>query len=133
MSENTEFMPELTLTPNEGAAAQAAAPEAPGLTLEPTASETAVQQADQAARDANAVKLDESMLSEPERKMVDDFAQKIDIRDSNVVLQYGAAAQKNIAGFSESALSKVRTKDLGEVGDALAGLVGELQNFGQQE
>ena len=65
--------------------------------------------------------------------MVDDFAQKIDIRDSNVVLQYGAAAQKNIAGFSESALSKVRTKDLGEVGDALAGLVGELQNFGQQE
>lgn len=133
MSDNTEFMPELTLTPDAGAAAQAKAPEAPSLTLEPTASETAVQQVDQAARDANAVKLDESMLSEPERKMVEDFAQKIDIRDSNVVLQYGAAAQKNIAGFSESALSKVRTKDLGEVGNALAGLVGELEHFGQQE
>ena len=65
--------------------------------------------------------------------MVDDFAQKIDITDSNVVLQYGAAAQKNIASFSENTLNSVRTKDLGEVGDALAGLVGELQNFGQEE
>lgn len=132
MSDNTEFMPELTLTPDAAAAVQAA-PEAPRLTLDPAAAETAARPADQAARDATAVKLDESMLSEAERKMVGDFAQKIDIRDSNVVLQYGAAAQKNIAGFSESALSKVRTKDLGEVGDALAGLVGELEHFGQQE
>ncbi|MDE6108626.1 MAG: toxic anion resistance protein, partial [Oscillospiraceae bacterium] len=51
----------------------------------------------------------------------------------NLVLQYGAAAQKNIAGFSESALNKVRTKDLGEVGNDLAKLVGELENFGQEE
>ena len=65
--------------------------------------------------------------------MVDDFAQKIDITDSNLVLQYGAAAQKNIASFSESALSNVKTKDLGQVGDALSQLVGELKTFGQPE
>ena len=65
--------------------------------------------------------------------MVNDFSEKIDITDSNMVLQYGAAAQKNIASFSENTLNSVRTKDLGEVGDALAGLVGELQNFGQEE
>ena len=87
----------------------------------------------QKARDAKAVQLDESQLTEAERKMVNDFAQKIDITDSSVVLQYGAAAQKNIAGFSENTLNSVRTKDLGEVGEALAGLVGELQNFGQEE
>ena len=136
MADNTDFTPELTLTPDlntAAATAEARAPEAPNLTLDPSTADAAVKQADQAARDANAVHLDESMLSEPERKMVADFAEKIDIKDSNVVLQYGAAAQKNIAGFSESALGKVRTKDLGEVGDALAGLVGELQNFGQQE
>ncbi len=136
MSENTDYTPELTLAPNlntAAAAAAAAAAEAPTLTLDPSAAEAAVKQADQAARDANAVRLDESMLSAAEQKMVADFSEKIDITDANLVLQYGAAAQKNIAGFSESALSKVRTKDLGEVGDALAGLVGELQNFGQEE
>ena len=131
MSDELNMTPELTLTPNTDTAV-AAAP-APELTLDPLAAEKEVVQADQAARDAKAVKLDESMLSEAERKMVADFSEKIDIKDSNLVLQYGAAAQKNIAGFSESALSKVRTKDLGEVGDALAGLVGELQNFGQEE
>ena len=65
--------------------------------------------------------------------MVDDFAQKIDLTDTNVVLQYGAAAQKNIAGFSESTLNSVRTKDLGEVGDALSALVVELKGFGGEE
>ena len=133
MSDNANFTPELTLTPDLDTAAAAQAAEPPTLTLDPSGSEAAVQRADQAARDANAVKLDDSMLTEAEKKMVDDFAQKIDITDSNMVLQYGAAAQKNIAGFSESALSKVRTKDLGEVGDALSNLVGELQNFGQEE
>ena len=67
------------------------------------------------------------MLSEAERKMVDDFAQKIDVTDSNVVLQYGSAAQKNIASFSENALNSVKTKDLGEVGEALSDLVVELK------
>ncbi len=131
MSDNTDFTPELTLTPNTDTAAAVQA--APELTLDPTAAEKEVTKADEALRDANAVKLDESMLTEAERKMVSDFSEKIDIRDSNLVLQYGAAAQKNIAGFSESALGKVRTKDLGEVGKDLAGLVGELQSFGQEE
>ena len=65
--------------------------------------------------------------------MVNDFAEKIDITDSSVVLQYGAAAQKNIASFSENALNNVRTKDLGEVGQALSSLVVELKTFGQEE
>ena len=133
MSEETmDLTPQLTLTPD----AAAAAPQAPSLTLEPNADQQqaqAAQQAAQAQREANAVKIDESMLSESERKMVDDFAQKIDVTDSNLVLQYGAAAQKNIASFSENALSNVRTKDLGQVGDALSQLVGELKTFGQPE
>ena len=133
MSEETmDLTPQLTLTPD----AAAAAPQAPSLTLEPNADQQqaqAAQQAAQAQREANAVKIDESVLSEAERKMVDDFAQKIDVTDSNLVLQYGAAAQKNIASFSENALSNVRTKDLGQVGDALSQLVGELKTFGQPE
>ena len=133
MSEETmDLTPQLTLTPD----AAAAAPQAPSLTLEPNADQQqaqAAQQAAQAQREANAVKIDESMLSEAERKMVDDFAQKIDVTDSNLVLQYGAAAQKNIASFSENALSNVRTKDLGQVGNALSQLVGELKTFGQPE
>ena len=133
MSEETmDLTPQLTLTPD----AAAAAPQAPSLTLEPNADQQqaqAAQQAAQAQREANAVKIDESMLSEAERKMVDDFAQKIDVTDFNLVLQYGAAAQKNIASFSESALSNVKTKDLGQVGDALSQLVGELKTFGQPE
>ena len=132
MSDELNLTPELTLTPDTAAAA-AQAPAAPELTLEPSAPDTAAQAAAQAARDANAVKLDESMLSEAEKKMVDDFSQKIDISDSNMILQYGAAAQKNIAAFSESALTSVKTKDLGEVGDALSSLVVELKNFGQPE
>ena len=131
MSEELNLTPQLTLTPDTAAAVQA--PAAPELTLEPSAPDTAAQAAAQAARDANAVKLDESMLSDAEKKMVADFAQKIDVTDSNMVMQYGAAAQKNIATFSENALSSVKTKDLGEVGDALSSLVVELKNFGQPE
>jgi len=130
MTDNTDFTPELTLTPDTAAAAQA--PQAPNLTLEPTLTAEDAAAA-QKARDEHAVKLDESQLTDAERKMVNDFSEKIDITDSNMVLQYGAAAQKNIASFSENTLNSVRTKDLGEVGDALAGLVGELQNFGQEE
>ena len=130
MSDNSDFTPELTLTPDLSAGTAAA--QAPELTLTPDQS-AADAAAAQKARDEQAVKLDESQLTEAERKMVDDFAQKIDITDSNVVLQYGAAAQKNIASFSENTLNSVRTKDLGEIGQSLAGLVGELQNFGQEE
>ena len=145
MSDNLDMTPHLTLTPEADAAAAAApaAPEAPALTLDPgaAAQEAAPVQGEpvlseeerQKQRDANAVKLDESMLTEAERKMVDEFAQKIDVTDSSVVLQYGAAAQKNIASFSENALNSVRTKDLGEVGEALSSLVVELKGFGQEE
>ena len=125
MSENTSI-PSLTLTPeaDESAAAAAqAAPEAPALTLAPEAKSPA-----EAVQDAAPAKIDESMLSEAERKIVDDFSKKIDLTDSTQVLQYGTAAQKNIASFSESALNKVRTKDLGEVGDTLSSLVVELKN-----
>ena len=143
MSDNLDMTPHLTLTPEADAAAAAApvAPEAPTLTLggeaaqaAPAAGEPVLSEEErQKQREANAVKLDESMLTEAERKMVDEFAQKIDVTDSSVVLQYGAAAQKNIASFSENALNSVRTKDLGEVGEALSSLVVELKGFGQEE
>ncbi len=118
-------MPELTLTPN--AAAQA---EPPQLTLgtEPPAAPGAEEK-----KEVEPVKIDESMLTEEERKMVDDFSKKIDTTDTQLVLQYGSAAQKSVASFSESALSSVRTKDLGEVGDTLSDLVVELKDFGEEE
>ena len=128
MSENTTI-PSLTLTPQEDEAAAAAAaqetavPEAPTLTLTPEATDAA-----SAVQNSVPAQIDESMLSEAERKIVDEFSKKIDLTDSTQVLQYGTAAQKNIASFSESALNKVRTKDLGEVGDTLSSLVVELKN-----
>ena len=72
-------------------------------------------------------------LSPEEQKMVEDFANKIDVTNSQMVLQYGASTQKKVGDFSEAALDKVRTKDLGEVGEALASLVGELKNFDAEE
>ena len=72
----------------------------------------------------------ESMnLSEKEQKMVEDFAEKIDLNDSAIVLQYGSAAQKRIADFSDNALDGVRTRDLGEVGNMITDLVAELKGF----
>ena len=73
------------------------------------------------------------MLSEAERKMVDEFSKKIDITDANQVMQYGSAAQKNIAAFSENALNSVKTKDLGQVGKALSDLVVELKTLDEPE
>lgn len=72
---------------------------------------------------------DESILSDEERKMVDAFAKQIDVSNTNLVLQYGAGAQKKMADFSEAALENVKTKDLGEVGDMLSDVVVELKNF----
>lgn len=71
----------------------------------------------------------EVTLTEEEQKMVDEFSKKIDLKNSNQVLQYGAGAQSKIAGFSEKTLNSVRTKDLGEVGDLLSNVVSELKNF----
>lgn len=134
MSDNTDFTPELTLAPETATAAAEApkAPEAPSLTLDPTltADDTA---AAQKARDDHAVRLDESQLTEAERKMVNEFSEKIDITDSNLVLQYGAAAQKNVASFSENTLNSVKTKDLGEIGQTLSSLVVQLKGFNVEE
>ncbi len=118
-----QSIPELTLDP----AAAAAVPE---LTLEPTATPAAPEPA---KPEVKPVELDDSMLSDAEKKAVEDFAKKINVMDSNMILQYGAAAQKNVASFSENALSSVRTKDLGEVGKSLAELVVELKGFGEEE
>lgn len=68
-------------------------------------------------------------LSPEEMRQVEEFASKIDLKNTNLVLQYGASAQKNIASFSEKTLESVRTKDLGEVGDLLSNVVTELKNF----
>ena len=80
-----------------------------------------------------AYKFDESTLSAEEKKMVEDFSKQIDITSSNVVLQYGAQAQKKIASFSDTALDNVKTKDLGKVGDALSDLIVELKGFDTEE
>lgn len=121
MSDN--MMPELTLNPTE--AAQEAVPE---LTLAPEAPAPQEEK-----KEVEPVKVDESMLTEQEKKAVDDFAKKIDIKDTNLVLNYGVAAQKSVATFSENALSSVRNKDLGEVGETLSNLVVEVKGFGQEE
>ena len=122
MSDN--MMPELTLNPTE--AAQETVPELTLTPEAPTAPETE-------KKEVEPVKVDESMLTEQEKKAVDDFAKKIDITDTNLVLNYGVAAQKSVATFSENALSSVRNKDLGEVGETLSNLVVEVKGFGQEE
>ena len=118
--------PELTLTPDTDAAAAVAVPE---LTLTPNAPEIPQEE----EKKIEPVAMDESLLTEEERVAVDAFSKKIDIRDTNQVLQYGAAAQKSVASFSENALNNVRNKDMGEIGDDLSRLVVELKGFGEDE
>lgn len=72
---------------------------------------------------------DTAKLTEAEQKLVAEFAQKIDIKNSAQILQYGGQAQKKISAFSEQALANVRTKDMGEIGDMITGLVMNLRNF----
>lgn len=103
---------------------------APTLTLDPFAvpeekRTPAVQPEDPA--------MDDSILTEEERRAVDAFAQQIDLRNSTMVLQYGAGTQKKMADFSESALENVKSKDLGEVGGLLTDVVKELKNFDEEE
>lgn len=126
--------PQLTLE-TEFAAAQAVLSEAEAAAKEAEAAKKAAEEAAEAQRirELNAIKLDESALSEEERKVVDEFSKKIDIANSSLVLQYGSAAQKNIASFSENALASVKTKDLGAIGDDLAKLVTELKDFDAEE
>ena len=125
MEENK--IPELTLEPT------AAATAVPELTLETTIPTPAAPAPAPAKKEADPVEMDERLLTEEEKKAVEEFSKKIDIGDSNLVLQYGAAAQKNIASFSESALNSVRTKDLGEIGKSLSDRVVEMKGFGQEE
>lgn len=75
----------------------------------------------------------ETRLTLEEQKMVDDFSKKIDLTNSTLVLQYGSCAQKKLADFSASTLNTVQTKDLGEVGELLTGVVGELKEFNKEE
>ncbi|MDY4252578.1 toxic anion resistance protein [Clostridium sp.] len=77
--------------------------------------------------------IDEINLTEEEKRMVDQFVDKIEIKNSNSILQYGVGAQKKISDFSETALNNVRTKDLGEIGDMLSSVVQELKNFEDTE
>ena len=103
----------------------------PALTLDPFDEKRIT--ATEEPKDAEPVTLDQSMLTPEEQAMVDNFAATIDVTDSQVVLQYGAAAQSKISSFSENALNSVRTKDMGEIGEMLTGLVTELRGFDAQE
>ena len=102
-----------------------AAPAAPTLTLDPAADEKVIAE----SKKATPVQVEDTPLSPEEQKMVNDFAEKIDITNSQMVLQYGAASQKKLSDFSETALSRVRTKDMGETGELITSLISELQGF----
>ena len=128
MADEKNYEINLTLDPTPATAAAAAAAEQaiPTLTL---GNEAPAPVREEAAPEVPVEKLDIETLSPAEQAAVREFAKKIDITDSTQVLNYGSAAQKNIADFSEQALSSVRTKDLGEVGAMLTGLVAQLQGL----
>lgn len=100
-------------------------PAAPTLTLDPAADEKVIAE----SKKVTPVQVEDTPLSPEERKMVNDFAEKIDITNSQMVLQYGAASQKKLSDFSETALSRVKTKDMGETGELITNLISELQGF----
>lgn len=128
MEENKNAAPVLTLNPFEE---MAQAPEAPGAVHGLTAQKDAADL--QTVTQTEEAVFDESILTPEERKAVNDFANQIDLKNSTVILQYGAGAQKKIADFSETALSNVRSKDLGEIGELLSGVVYELKKFDEEE
>lgn len=97
----------------------------PELVFEPFQDESPVVKVEEVQKE----KIEDIPLTDEEKKMVDQFVEKINLRDSNSILQYGVGAQKKIADFSETALDNVRTKDLGEIGDILSNVVYELKNF----
>lgn len=109
----------------------------PSLTLEPNLDESGaielVEETTVETEQAPKAELDESALSPEEKTMVENFSQQIDLSDSNMIVQYGAGAQKKMADFSESALKSVRTQELGEVGALLTEVVGELKNFDAED
>lgn len=105
----------------------------PTLTLDPF--QTAEEKQEPAVEEEKKEEViaEENVLSEEERQMAEKFAEQIDLTNSNMILQYGAGTQKKMADFSESALENVRTKDLGEVGNLLSGVVKELKSFDEEE
>ncbi len=105
----------------------------PTLTLGATEEAPSIPSIKTEAAPAEPAKIDDSMLSEEEKRLVNEFSEKIDITDSAVVMQYGAPAQTKVSQFSDSALEKVRTKDLGEIGDMISGLVVELKGLSLEE
>ena len=104
---------------------------APTLTLDPF--QTQEEKKPPVVQQQEDPAMDDSILTEEERRQVDAFASQIDLTNSTLVLQYGAGTQKKMADFSESALENVRSKDLGEVGDLLSGVVTELKSFDEEE
>lgn len=123
MEEMKNAEPVLTLNPFEEIGKEPQAPAVPA----------SMQEAEVITEEKKEAVFDESTLSPEERKMVDDFANSIDLKNSTVVLQYGAGAQKKIADFSETALANVKSKDLGEIGELLSGVVCELKKFDEEE
>lgn len=104
--------------------------ETPTLTLEPFAEE---EQAAEVKVQKDIAALEEPVLTEEEQRMVEQFTSQIDLNNTNVILQYGAGTQKKMADFSEKALANVQTKDLGEIGELITGVVAELKGFNVEE
>lgn len=102
----------------------------PSLTLEPELAETAETAVAAAAEEP---KIPEPVLTAQEQQLVQEFAAKIDVENTAQILQYGAGTQKKMADFSDAALANVRAQDLGEVGDLIVNVVGELKGFDAEE
>ena len=105
--------------------------ETPSLTLEPDLGE--LEKKEEVIPKKQLQKEEVPVLTPEEQKMVDDFAAKIDIENTNQILQYGAGTQKKMADFSDTALENVKTQDLGEIGELISNVVGELKDFDVQE
>ena len=99
------------------------------LTLDNKVEEEVKEEVKEEIPESELVSVEDTKLSEEERKMVEEFAQKIDVMETNTILQYGSAAQTKVADFSETALKNVKTKDLGDIGDMMTELIGELKGF----
>ncbi len=107
--------------------------ETPTLTFDPFGAEAKPLDIVEVSKEEKPQVFDESTLTAEEKKMVDEFSSQIDLTNSNMVMQFGAGAQKKVADFSESALNSVKTKDLGEIGSMLTDVVVELKGFDVNE
>ena len=126
--ENFDFESDLAKAPAVGSLSLTLEPEEESTAAPAAAAVQEAPAAEEAAKD-----IDDSILSEEEKKIVDDFSEKIDIENLTQIMQYGAGTQKKMASFSEAALENVKTQDLGEVGDLITNVVGELKDFDATE